>query len=109
MARMFGTQMPILKPTATPSYGLRALLELRHGSIGCSKANKLARKAVQLGGVGDAFTIAGTIERKCGDMNVSIENFKNALRTNNDNGYFIRRQLAGSYLLNANYRNSGDG
>ena len=37
-------------------------------------------------------------------MNVSINNFKNALRTTpNDNGYFIRRQLAGSYLLNADY------
>ena len=86
------------------SYGLRALLELRHGSIGCSKATKLARKATQIGGAGDAFTIAGTVERKCGDLNVSIENFKNALRTTpNDNGYFIRKQLAGSYLLNANY------
>jgi class 3 adenylate cyclase/TolB-like protein len=86
------------------SYGLRALLELRHGSVGCSKATELARKATQLGGVGDAFTIAGTVERKCGDMNVSIKNFKNALRmTPNDNGFFIRRQLAGSYLLNADY------
>ena len=86
------------------SYGLRALLELRHGSVGCSKATELARKATQIGGAGDAFTIAGTVERKCGDMNVSINNFKNALRTTpNDNGYFIRAQLAGSYLLNADY------
>ena len=105
MARMFEyADADIEAYGNAQSYGLRALLELRHGSIGCSKATKLARKAVQLGGVGDAFTIAGTIERKCGDMNVSIENFKNALRTTpNDNGYFIRRQLAGSYLLNANY------
>ena len=86
------------------SYGLRALLELRHGSVGCSKATELARKATQIGGAGDAFTIAGTVERKCGDINVSIENFKNALRiTPNDNGYFIRKQLAGSYLLSADY------
>ncbi len=86
------------------SYALSAILELRYGLVGCSKATELVRKATELGGVADAFTIAGTIERKCGEMNVSIENFKKALRmTPNDNGFFIRRQLAGSYLLNADY------
>ena len=105
MARMFEyADADIEAYGNAQAYGLRGLLELRHGTVGCSKATELARKAVQLGGAGDAFTIAGTIERKCGDMNVSIENFKNALRsTPNDNGYFIRRQLAGSYLLNADY------
>ena len=53
----------------------------------------------------DALTISGAIERKCGNIDYSIQNLKKALKiTPNDNGFFIRRQLAGSLYMKENLR-----
>ena len=73
---------------------------------GCGESISLIRKALSVGETSDALTISGSIERKCGDINTSIRNLKQALQiTPNDNGFFIRRQLAGSLYVKGDLEN----
>ena len=59
-----------------------------------------------MGNTSDALTISGTIERKCGDINTSVRNLTQALQiTPNDNAFFIRRQLAGSFYIKGDLEN----
>ena len=90
---------------SSQSYALRALIESRFSEDGCGKSIALIRKAIEVGNTNDALTISGAIERKCGNIDYSIQNLKKALKiTPNDNGFFIRRQLAGSLYMKENLR-----
>ena len=90
---------------SSQAYALRALIEGRFSKDGCGKSIELIRKAIEVGNTNDALTISGAIERKCGNIDYSIQNLKRALKiTPNDNGFFIRRQLAGSLYMKENLR-----
>ena len=84
---------------SSQSYALRALIEMVFSNDGCGDSISIIRKALNVGETSDALTISGSIERKCGDINTSVRNLTKALQiTPNDNGFFIRRQLAGLTL-----------
>ena len=82
-------------------YALRALVEFRYASKDCKKSKSFLKKAIDLGGSVDAFTIAGAISRRCGDLTSAIDNYKNALQlAPNDNGFFITSNLVAAYYQN---------
>ena len=82
------------------AYALRALVEQSFISKDCDKSLVFINKAIELGGTVDAYTIAGTIYRKCNEFEKSINNYKNALNlAPNDNGFFITEYLVASYYL----------
>ncbi len=88
------------------AYALRAFIEMNFSNDGCGESISLIRKALSVGETSDALTISGSIERKCGDINTSVRNLKQALQiTPNDNGFFIRRQLAGSLYVKGDLEN----
>ena len=91
---------------SSQSYALRALIEMVFSNDKCGESISIIRKALSVGESSDALTISGTIERKCGDINTSVRNLKQALQiTPNDNGFFIRRQLAGSLYVKGDLEN----
>ena len=86
--------------TQGQAYALRALVELSFISKDCDKSLVFINKAIELGGTVDAYTIAGTIYRKCNEFEKSINNYKNALNlAPNDNGFFITENLVASYYV----------
>ena len=88
------------------AYALRAFIEMNFSNDGCGESLSLIRKALSVGQTSDALTISGTIERKCGDIDTSVRNLTKALQiTPNDNGFFIRRQLAGSLYVKGDLEN----
>ena len=88
------------------SYALRALIEMRFADNGCGESISIIRKALSVGETSDALTISGAIERKCGDIDTSVRDLAKALKiTPNDNGFFIRRQLAGSLYIKGDLEN----
>ncbi len=91
---------------SSQSYALRALIEMRFSKDGCGESISIIRKALSVGETSDALTISGSIERKCGDINTSVRDLTKALQiTPNDNGFFIRRQLAGSLYIKGDLEN----
>ena len=91
---------------SSQSYALRALIEMRFSDDGCGESISIIRKALSVGETSDALTISGAIERKCGDIDTSVRNLTKALQiTPNDNGFFIRRQLAGSLYIKGDLEN----
>ncbi len=91
---------------SSQSYALRALIEMVFSNDGCGESISIIRKALSVGETSDALTISGSIERKCGDINTSVRNLTKALQiTPNDNGFFIRRQLAGSLYTKGDLEN----
>ena len=91
---------------SSQSYALRALIEMVFSNDGCGDSISIIRKALSVGETSDALTISGSIERKCGDINTSVRNLTKALQiTPNDNGFFIRRQLAGSLYTKGDLEN----
>ena len=91
---------------SSQSYALRALIEMNFSNDGCGDSISIIRKALSVGETSDALTISGSIERKCGDINTSVRNLTKALQiTPNDNGFFIRRQLAGSLYVKGDLEN----
>ena len=92
--------LDILENKNPAAYALRALVELSFISKDCDKSLVFINKAIELGGTVDAYTIAGTIYRKCNEFEKSINNYKNALNlAPNDNGFFITENLVASYYL----------
>ena len=91
---------------SSQSYALRALIEMRFSDDGCGESISIIRKALSVGETSDALTISGAIERKCGDIDTSVRDLAKALKiTPNDNGFFIRRQLAGSLYIKGDLEN----
>ncbi|HAK98717.1 MAG TPA: hypothetical protein DCP14_05130, partial [Rhodobiaceae bacterium] len=91
---------------SSQSYALRALIEMRFADNGCGESISIIRKALSVGETSDALTISGAIERKCGDIDTSVRDLAKALKiTPNDNGFFIRRQLAGSLYIKGDLEN----
>ena len=91
---------------SSQSYALRALIEMVFSNDRCGESISIIRKALSVGETSDALTISGSIERKCGDINTSVRNLTKALQiTPNDNGFFIRRQLAGSLYTKGDLEN----
>ena len=58
-------------------------------------------KAIELGGTVDIYTIAGSMEQQCDNLEKSARLYYNALQLQpNDNNYFVSRQLVLTlYLL----------
>ncbi len=92
--------LDVLENKNPAAYALRALVEQSFISKDCDKSLVFINKAIELGGTVDAYTIAGTIYRKCNEFEKSINNYKNALNlAPNDNGFFITENLVASYYL----------
>ncbi len=92
--------LDVLENKNPAAYALRALVEQSFISKDCDKSLVFINKAIELGGTVDAYTIAGTIYRKCNEFEKSINNYKNALNlAPNDNGFFITEYLVASYYL----------
>ena len=83
------------------AYALRALVEFRYVSKDCEKSKSFLKKAIDLGGSVDAFSIAGSIYKRCSDLKSAISFYNNALQlAPNDNGFFITKNLIAAYYQN---------
>ena len=83
------------------AYALRALVEINYVSKDCEKSKSFLKKAIDLGGSVDAFSIAGSIYKRCSDLKSAISFYKNALQlAPNDNGFFITKNLIAAYYQN---------
>ena len=83
------------------AYALRALVEFRYVSKDCEKSKSFLKKAIDAGGSVDAFSIAGSIYKRCSDLKSAISFYKNALQlAPNDNGFFITKNLIAAYYQN---------
>ena len=50
------------------AYALRALVEINYVSKDCEKSKSFLKKAIDAGGSVDAFSIAGSIYKRCSDL-----------------------------------------
>ena len=83
------------------AYALRALVEFRYVTKDCEKSKSFLKKAIDAGGSVDAFSIAGSIYKRCSDLKSAISFYKNALQlAPNDNGFFITKNLLAAYYQN---------
>ena len=83
------------------AYALRALVEINYVSKDCEKSKSFLKKAIDAGGSVDAFSIAGSIYKRCSDLKSAISFYKNALQlAPNDNGFFITKNLIAAYYQN---------
>ena len=95
------TKRHISKVGDNDAYALRALSEIQFFSQDCDKARSYMDKALELGGTVDIYTIAGSMEQQCDNLERSVKLYNNALQLQpNDNNYFVSRQLVLTlYLL----------
>ena len=95
------TKRHISKVGDNDAYALRALSEIQFFSQDCNKSRNYMDKAIELGGTVDIYTIAGSMEQQCDNLEKSVKLYYNALQLQpNDNNYFVSRQLVLSlYLL----------
>ncbi len=95
------TARHIKKVGDNDAYALRALSEIQFFSQDCEKSRNYMDKAIELGGTVDIYTIAGSIEQQCDNLERSARLYYNALQLQpNDNNYFVSRQLVLTlYLL----------
>ena len=95
------TTRHIKKVGDNDAYALRALSEIQFFSQDCEKSRNYMDKAIELGGTVDIYTIAGSMEQQCDNLEKSVKLYYNALQLQpNDNNYFVSRQLVLSlYLL----------
>ena len=95
------TKRHISKVGDNDAYALRALSEIQFFSQDCEKSRNYMDKAIELGGTVDIYTIAGSMEQQCDNLEKSVKPYYNALQLQpNDNNYFVSRQLVLSlYLL----------
>ena len=95
------TKRHISKVGDNDAYALRALSEIQFFSQDCDKSRNYMDKAIELGGTVDIYTIAGSMEQQCDNLEKSVKLYYNALQLQpNDNNYFVSRQLVLSlYLL----------
>ena len=95
------TKRHISKVGDNDAYALRALSEIQFFSQDCEKSRNYMDKAIELGGTVDIYTIAGSMEQQCGNLEKSVKLYYNALQLQpNDNDYFVSRQLVLTlYLL----------
>ena len=83
------------------AYALRALVEINYVSKDCEKSKSFLKKAIDLGGSVDAFSIAGSIYKRCSDLKSAISFYNNALQlAPNDNGFFITKNLIAAHYQN---------
>ena len=97
----FITKRHIKKVGDNDAYALRALSEIQFFSQDCEKSRNYMDKAIELGGTVDIYTIAGSMEQQCDNLEKSVKLYYNALQLQpNDNDYFVSRQLVLTlYLL----------
>ena len=95
------TKRHISKVGDNDAYALRALSEIQFFSQDCEKSRNYMDKAIELGGTVDIYTIAGSMEQQCDNLEKSVKLYYNALQLQpNDNDYFVSRQLVLTlYLL----------
>ena len=95
------TKRHISKVGDNDAYALRALSEIQFFSQDCEKSRNYMDKAIELGGTVDIYTIAGSMEQQCNNLEKSVKLYYNALQLQpNDNDYFVSRQLVLTlYLL----------
>ncbi len=95
------TTRHIKKVGDNDAYALRALSEIQFFSQDCEKSRNYMDKAIELGGTVDIYTIAGSMEQQCDNLEKSARLYYNALQLQpNDNNYFVSRQLVLTlYLL----------
>ena len=95
------TKRHISKVGDNDAYALRALSEIQFFSQDCEKSRNYMDKAIELGGTVDIYTIAGSMEQQCDNLEKSVKLYYNALQLQpNDNNYFVSRQLVLTlYLL----------
>ena len=95
------TNRHIKKVGDNDAYALRALSEIQFFSQDCDKSRNYMDKAIELGGTVDIYTIAGSMEQQCDNLEKSAKLYYNALQLQpNDNNYFVSRQLVLTlYLL----------
>ncbi len=95
------TKRHISKVGDNDAYALRALSEIQFFSQDCEKSRNYMDRAIELGGTVDIYTIAGSMEQQCDNLEKSVKLYYNALQLQpNDNDYFVSRQLVLTlYLL----------
>ena len=77
------------------------MVEINYVSKDCEKSKSFLKKAIDLGGSVDAFSIAGSIYKRCSDLKSAISFYNNALQlAPNDNGFFITKNLIAAYYQN---------